>query len=107
MVQSCVVSLEPVESTLKEAFEVEFWPPDQLPEGALGDLDPLEKTEIEPLQNTRVPAGRIIYEHIAAGLDPYPRAKDASFAWSEPEAAASETAGKGPFDVLKQLKPKT
>src|ERR1700741_4083164 len=29
--QACVVTLEPVDSVIEEAFDATFWPPDQMP----------------------------------------------------------------------------
>jgi uncharacterized metal-binding protein YceD (DUF177 family) len=107
VVQSCVVTLEPVGEELKESFEAEFQPPDELATARSHDLDPFETKEIEPLSDGHIAVGRVVYEQIAAALDPYPRAAGATFSWTEPESSAQRGAAQGPFDVLKQLRPKT
>jgi uncharacterized metal-binding protein YceD (DUF177 family) len=105
VVQSCVVTLEPVTATVNEAFAVEFYPPGENVEGSAGDIDPFETVDIEPLLHGRIPVGRVVYEQLASGLDPYPRAEGAQLEWSEPKG--EEGAAQSPFDVLKQLRPKT
>ena len=98
--QSCVVTLEPVNSRIDETFEVEFRP------GARPDaqFDALDERDIEPLEGEVIPVGRIVYEQLASALDPYPRAAGAEF---DPEKARPEDAeASNPFAVLKSLKPK-
>ena len=56
---------------------------------------------VERIENDRIAVGRIVYEALAAGLDPYPRKEDAAFEWRDPKLA--EGAG-NPFAVLKKLK---
>ncbi len=56
---------------------------------------------MEPLEHDRIDIGRIVYEALSAGLDPYPRKEGAGFEWTDPKAA--EGAGK-PFAVLKKLR---
>jgi len=99
LTQNCVVTLEPVEQRLQEEFEVEFWPPEQLDPGRQQEIDVVDGPDIEALEAGRIPVGRLIYEQIAAGLDPYPRKAGASFDWAgEPPQTVN------PFSVLKKLK---
>lgn len=98
--QACVISLEPVAGRVAEAFSVEFR---REVEDALGDEEAeiLSAPDVEPIENDRIPVGRIVYEALSAGLDPYPRKEDAAFEWTDPKLA--EGAG-NPFAVLKKLK---
>jgi uncharacterized metal-binding protein YceD (DUF177 family) len=99
--QSCVVTLEPVETHLVEPFEVEFHP--GLPETeAVVEFDALETREVEPLEDDTIPVGRIVYEHLASALPAYPRKEGAVFEQPpEPEATRPVTS---PFAILEQLK---
>jgi uncharacterized metal-binding protein YceD (DUF177 family) len=107
VVQSCVVTLEPVGSRIAERFEVDFWPPEKLPEPSSGEFDVLAGPDHEPIEDGTIPIGRIIYEHVATGLDPYPRKEGAEFRWQPNlEARANDEPRESPFAVLAKLKPK-
>ena len=107
LAQACVVSLEPVPEIVDETFEVEFWPADQLDTGAGEEVelgpDDLETRDIEPIHDNVVAAGQVIYEVLASGLAPYPRAVGAEF---DPVAvgAAAPVERKNPFAVLAKVK---
>jgi hypothetical protein len=72
VVQSCVVSLEDVQSTVDEAFECRFVRPDAgVPDDLAWDQD------VEPLEGTELDVGEVFAQQLALALDPYPRAADA------------------------------
>jgi Large ribosomal RNA subunit accumulation protein YceD len=72
VVQSCVISLEDVRSTVDEAFECRFTRPGAgVPDDLAWDQD------IEPLEGTELDVGEIFAQQLALALDPYPRAADA------------------------------
>ena len=106
--QTCVVSLEPVESAIEVPVEIEFWPfhliedrAETVDEAAShGTLD-----WPEPVVDHKIDLGPVIYETLATALDPYPKREGVSFEWSEAnvEAVGGEKA-EGPFAVLKRLK---
>jgi len=103
--QTCVVTLEPLKSHVHEAFEVEFWPTDQM-ETADGqsseeEVDP-EARDVEPIEDGRIAVGRIVAETLATAIDPYPRKPDASFDWTDEKARAD--GNPNPFAVLAKLK---
>ena len=103
VVQPCIVSLEPVPAHLEEKFDVEFWQDARADESG-GDLSVLQGPDIEPLKGSEIAVGRIVFETLAAALDPYPRKSDAAFNWTEPaEQDAKKTS---PFAVLAKLKGK-
>jgi uncharacterized metal-binding protein YceD (DUF177 family) len=72
VVQSCVVSLEDVRSTVDEAFECRFMRPGA---GVPDDL-PWDQ-DVEPLEGAELDVGEIFAQQLALALDPYPRADDA------------------------------
>lgn len=72
VVQSCVVSLEEVRSTVDEPFECRFTRP-----GAALPDEPAWDEDIEPLEGAEVDVGEAFAQQLALALDPYPRAADA------------------------------
>jgi hypothetical protein len=106
VVQSCVVTLEPVSGRVAERFEVDFWPPEKLRELDAGEVDLRTAPDREPIEDGIIPIGRIIYEHVATGLDPYPRKEGAEFRWSSVEPRPDDEPRDSPFAVLSKLKSK-
>lgn len=109
--QACIISLEPVVSEIREPIEEEFWPPEAIvapDQGEAGEQDALSHEAPEPIEDGEIRVGRVVYEQIAAALDPYPRRADAVFAWQEaPEAGGAEAGRDNPFAALARLKDKT
>ncbi len=102
VVQACVVSLAPVLETLSATFSVEFRPAEEV--AALGgviDLD--DEIDIEPIEAHRMAVGRVVFEELAAAINPYPRRPGAEFTPSEVDTAAS-AAAVNPFAILAKLK---
>jgi uncharacterized metal-binding protein YceD (DUF177 family) len=102
--QTCVVTLEPVESEIEEAVDLTFVPSagrdhsDTLGEGRADATNGGEE-EPETLVNGTVDLGVIATEFLMLGIDPYPRKPGAQFA-----APAAEEAGGHPFAALAALK---
>jgi uncharacterized protein DUF177 involved in 23S rRNA accumulation len=105
VVQTCVVTLDPVTNTIEEGFEAEFWPEEDItpPRGGVLDLD--EAADPEPIVAGQIAIGRIVFECLAENLDPYPRKPGATLDWRAP--ASEQSAGgnpEGPFAVLANMK---
>jgi uncharacterized metal-binding protein YceD (DUF177 family) len=98
--QTCVVTLEPIESVVEEAIDLHFVPGSAAaaqpgPEsGGPGDQEPAE-----PLVDGKVDLGVIATESLILAIDPYPRKPDAEF--SPPKVADD---GVHPFAALQALK---
>jgi hypothetical protein len=105
LAQSCVVSGDPVPAAIDEAFEVEYRAnPGEEPAGTLEDeIEALAAPEIEPIAGGVLDVGRIVFETLAAALDPYPRAPGAELAQHESKPA---DATGGPFAELAKLQRK-
>lgn len=101
--QACIVSLEPVPAALAETFSVEFRRDAPLADPE-GEREILAGPDVEPLAGDHIEVGRIVYETLSAGIDPYPRKAGAALDWNDPRAG-DEAAG-NPFAVLKKLKDK-
>jgi hypothetical protein len=100
LTQECVVTLASVQQTLTETFNVEFWP--NLPDASDAEVEVLSVPDIEQIEHGLIAAGRVIFEILAASLDPYPRSEGARFEWEDAPGAGSAKAG--PFSTLKRLK---
>jgi uncharacterized metal-binding protein YceD (DUF177 family) len=106
--QACIVTLEPVPSSISEQFSVELYPALAPPEEAGGgeEQEVLSSPDIEPYEDGRIDVGAIVYEVLSAALDPYPRKEGVEFDWVDPKIAADPGAV-SPFAALAKLKPKS
>lgn len=99
--QNCVVTLEPVESAVEEAVDLQFAPASETERGPKsartrarsGDEPP------EPLVGGTLDLGALATEFLILGIDPYPRKAGVQFA--PPKV---EVAGEHPFAALELLK---
>lgn len=109
VVQSCVVSLEPVEAAISENLALVF----------ARDLDAagefVDPHEAEPLEGDTLDVGEIVAEELLLSLDPYPRRKDLDPAamklgpgatLSGEDDPGARPARNNPFEVLAEIKPK-
>lgn len=94
VVQSCVVSLEPVDQEVLEQFVVRFVPAGRESD----DADPEAPDEI-PYEGSIIDLGEAAAEQLALALDPYPRLLDAELH----PAALDEAVN--PFGSLSALRP--
>jgi uncharacterized metal-binding protein YceD (DUF177 family) len=105
--QTCVLSLDPVESVLDVPVEIEFWPLPQIEElnrQAKDKGHPLHDWP-EPILDGKIDIGSVIYETLATALDLYPKREGASLP-SQKGNTQSEDKEKpqGSFAALAQLK---
>jgi hypothetical protein len=102
--QTCVVTLEEMESDIDEPIDLIFAPPDQIPEMA-ALVDEAEESDEdtpdppEPIENGIIDLGRLATDALYLGVDPYPRKPDAVF---EPLLEAPDPEDH-PFAALKAL----
>jgi hypothetical protein len=104
LTQACVVTLEPLSTRPKEAFEVEFWPSEAVPPAPSTEVEISGLRDIEPIDHSTMDAGRVVFETLAAAIDPYPRKEGAAFDWRDKDDEASEPGSTSPFAKLKTLK---
>lgn len=103
--QTCVVTLEPMESDIDEPVDLTFVPPDQIPEMA-ALVDDAEQSDgdtpdpPEPIENGFIDLGRVATDALYLAVNPYPRKPDAVF---EPLVEAEDPEDH-PFAALKALK---
>jgi uncharacterized metal-binding protein YceD (DUF177 family) len=102
--QSCVVTLEPVASDIAETYAVTYWPDAALPQPAAGPLALDGQPDPEPIVDGKIDAGRIVFESLAAAINPFPRRPGAIF--EGPLSAPAQGKPESPFAVLANLKAK-
>jgi hypothetical protein len=103
--QTCVVTLEPVDSTIEEAFDVTFWPEEDMPAPRGGEVDLDEEADPEPIVAGQIDVGRVVFECLAAGVDPFPRKPDATLDRRSSQPADGGTSKpESPFAVLANIK---
>jgi len=103
VVQTCGVTLEPLESAVSGEFQVNAVPEGSAAAPAEGgqvelDLDSPDPPDV--LESDRLDPAAYVVEHLALELDPFPRKPGAEFEPPEAEPEAS------PFAALLALKPK-
>lgn len=103
VVQSCVVTLDPVGADIEESFTLLMGPIDE--RGRKGDELIVELDEPEPLEDDEIDVGELVAQQLSLALDPYPRRADVAFPEGfdtanrpadDPEVAAPRS----PFAVL-------
>lgn len=103
VIQTDVVTLDPVRQELEEAVHLTLRPAEAAArEPGPADIEGEGETEDPDLyHNGRLDLGRIVSEHLALGLDPYPRSPGTVFeGYTEDRPAAIES----PFAKLATLK---
>lgn len=93
--QTCVVTLEPIETEIDEAVEITFAPPVADAPKRRNAADELP----EPLTGSNVDLGAIATEFLILGIDPYPRKAGVEFT-----PPAAENDDPHPFAALAALK---
>ncbi len=104
VVQSCVVTLEPVAGSVRETIDVTYAPVDVRPAAAAAEIDVTvdESDPPEPLEGNEIDVGALVLEHLVLGLDPYPRAPGATF--EPPAETVEEPVRRSPFADLEKLR---
>jgi uncharacterized metal-binding protein YceD (DUF177 family) len=106
VVQRCVVTLEPVPSDLKGAFECDYAQEIEAEDIDVVEFDEMTEDPPEPIVNGEFDLGIMLTEQFGLELNPFPRATGADF-----DEVRDATNGKledkdsnNPFAVLKNLK---
>lgn len=113
--QNCVVTLQPVQNAIEDEFEGWFGDKDSAVSFARArnereakkghaEVEILEESvDPEPILNGKVDLGELATQYLSLGVDPYPRAQDATSEYIEDEKAAAQPR-KSPFEALKHWK---
>jgi uncharacterized metal-binding protein YceD (DUF177 family) len=109
LVQTCVVTLDPVEAEISEPVEAIFVPEgSRLARQADNDggemiLDPSGPDIPDTFSGDTIDVGVVVSEHVALAIDPYPRKEGVAFG-ERIESSAADDKRPNPFAVLKDLK---
>lgn len=104
--QTCVVTLDPIETDVDEPIDLMFAPPEQIPalsdlmDDAGGGADEVDPPE--PIEGGVIDLGRLATDALFLGIDPYPRKPDAVF----DRKVTPPDPKDHPFAALKALKAK-
>jgi uncharacterized metal-binding protein YceD (DUF177 family) len=99
VVQSCVVTLEPVAGTVEDEFTLIF--ASDAPEAIEDVLVSGDEEVVEPLVGDAIDIGEAVAQELSLALDPFPRAADAAPLADVPEA---EEIKESPFAALAKLR---
>ena len=115
VVQSCVVSLEPVPARLRQPVERRWRPegartarPERYQPIGVVELED-DEAEVEPLVGREIDLGEAFAEELGLALDPYPRADDAAAIEATalgPHVKLGPAEPGRPFAALRQLQEK-
>jgi Large ribosomal RNA subunit accumulation protein YceD len=99
--QTCVVTLEPMTTDLRDSIDLAFVPPraDERADETDEEFDPGAEDEPEPLVEGTADLGVAATEFLLLAIDPYPRKPGAVF-----EPPKTEDSGPHPFAALVALK---
>jgi uncharacterized metal-binding protein YceD (DUF177 family) len=100
VVQSCVVTLEPVPARIDEEFAADFAAEPERP-AEDEDIDFEAADPPEAIRNGHIDLGELAAEHLFLALDPYPRAPGAQLPQGS-EPAEPEERPVNPFSILKK-----
>jgi uncharacterized metal-binding protein YceD (DUF177 family) len=101
VVQTCVVTLDPLPADLEGEFELKLAPrgSDAAPRPEIEiTLDPQAEDPPDVIETDEIDVGAYVIEHLALELDPFPRTPGVEFEPPPAEEPAS------PFAILRQLK---
>lgn len=109
VVQYCVVSLEPLRSSVQNSFQLRI-----LPKGnrlsSFGDREEVIYSENEELSiditDGTVELGEVIAEYLALAIDPYPRKRNTKVTFCDFSSDQSGESGKASFAELNKWKGK-
>ena len=109
LTQACVVTLEPVQSTVDEQVEAIFVPEDsrlaRMPANDSAEMfvDPDGPDMPDTFTGDEIDIGAAVAEYAALGIDPYPRKPGVAFE-PAPTGATKDEKRPNPFAVLKDWK---
>jgi hypothetical protein len=105
--QTCVVTLEPFDSSISETIDLRFAPRTDEPARRSKSSDEVatltsdNEDAPDPLVDGKIDLGVIVSEFLTLGLDPYPRKPGVAF---EAPKKGDEISSNSPFSALKASK---
>lgn len=115
VVQSCVVTLDPVLSNVRDTFELSFLPSSEIhlryDEADEADeergLDFSKEEPPEEIIDGNIDLGGVVAEYLSLAINPYPRKQGVDLAeWSSEIGVESRLKSESPFETLKNWRGK-
>lgn len=103
IIQTCVVTLEPLPAHIERDISVLFVFEEALNVGDQVIQAEMDTEDIEPIAGGRIDLGELVSQHLGISLDPYPRKAGVSFGNAE---FGDTKASSNPFSRLTELKKK-
>jgi uncharacterized metal-binding protein YceD (DUF177 family) len=106
VVQSCVVTLEPVEARIDQRFEVEFMPQDgaKSVENSDGAELSVVDGDVAPIRVGVFNLGAVVAEYFSLAIDPYPRKPGIEFFAADYNAGETvDSDERRPFSALSDM----
>ncbi len=107
LVRTCVITLEPLNETVIEPLDCVFVPPEMMPADQREEEEVLTAEEFEPITSDTLDYGRIVFEVLSAGLNPFPRIEGAELDLPAQDETVPPQSSEHPFAALKKLVPKS
>lgn len=113
VVQSCIISLDPIEDILSSNFEVSLLNSSRRKSNDNVEIEfDVDEEDFEYITSNQIDVGEIIAQHLSLEINPYPRKQEATgdelgIKILKEEEVVLESQKKNPFAVLKSLKHKT
>ena len=104
VVQTCVVTLEPLEQTVSDHFSMTFGNDDAGSDDLEINVDYDQDDPPDPVIDGKIDLGEAVAEHLALALDPYPRAPGAESVVVEVVEPNEVPTPVSPFAALSGLK---
>lgn len=101
VVQTDVVTLDPVRQEVAEEVDLTLVPEEERRGRRQKEEEAGPQAERDVFRNGEIDLGTIVVEHLALGLDPYPRAPGVEFS---PHVEDDSGDGESPFAALQRLK---
>jgi hypothetical protein len=99
VIQSCVVTLEPVRSLVRDRFEATFAEGADAQDAPEVEVDPAAADPPEPIVGGKLELGELAAQHLSLAIDPYPRRAGAELDPGSADAGREDR----PFAALSKL----
>ena len=120
ILQNCVVTLDPLRSTIEEEVEGWFSDEEQMvsfakirkekqTRKAHAEVEILDESEDpEPIVNGKIDLGELVTQHLSLAIDPYPHKEGVAYEYTQEKASAGKGSEirRNPFEALKDWKEK-
>jgi uncharacterized metal-binding protein YceD (DUF177 family) len=112
LVQTCIVTLEPLDEKVSEHFRLYFLPLEMIERDAAAAAEreiivDVDSDDVpDPIENGRIDVGEVMSEQLALAINPYPKKPGAEAVEHTDAPAEAAEERPNPFAILEKLKKK-